>query len=240
VLNVEAFLRWRGTLYLVGGAGDKRLAPLLTALTEYVFDEAQRIAAQQPGGRLSPTLNFILDEVANTTPVPLDRWASDSRGWGITVGAVVQSLAQFATTWGRDRAEVIWENLPTKIVLPGVSKQEDLRALSYLAGQRWVQRTTRGESEGGDGRASRSTSRTPTLEPVVAGHTISAMPRWHAYVLGLGRHPAIVSYTPGYARVAAAQRAAAAEPARPVTAPPAPDREMGQVMQLPTTRGQTR
>lgn len=80
--NVEAFLRWRGTLYLVGGAGDKRLAPLLTALTEYVFDEAQRIAAQQPGGRLSPTLNFVLDEVANITPVPLDRWASDSRGWG--------------------------------------------------------------------------------------------------------------------------------------------------------------
>ena len=207
--NVEAFLRWRGTLYLVGGAGDKRLAPLLTALTEYVFDEAQRIAAAQPGGRLTPTLNFVLDEVANITPVPLDRWASDSRGWGITVGAVVQSLAQFATTWGRDRAEVIWENLPTKVVLPGVTNSEDLRALSYLAGQRWVQRTTRGHSEGADGRASYSTSRTPTLEPVVAGHTISSMPRWHAYVLGLGRHPAIVSYTPGYLRVAAEQRAVA-------------------------------
>ena len=204
--NVEAFLRWRGTLYLVGGAGDKRLAPLLTALTEYVFDEAQRIAAAQPGGRLTPTLNFVLDEVANITPVPLDRWASDSRGWGITVGAVVQSLAQFATTWGRDRAEVIWENLPTKVVLPGVTNPEDLRALSYLAGERWVQRTTRGHSEGADGRGSRSTSRTPTLEPVVAGHTISAMPRWHAYVLGLGRHPAVVSYTPGYA--AGSRRAA--------------------------------
>lgn len=254
--DVESFLRWRGTLYLVGGAGDKRLAPLLTALTEYVFDEAQRIAAAAPGGRLSPTLNMILDEVANITPVPLDRWASDSRGWGITVGAVVQSLAQFATTWGRDRAEVIWENLPTKIVLPGVTKQEDLRALSYLAGERWVQRTTRGESEGADGRASRSTSRTPTLEPVVAGHTISAMSRWHAYVLGLGRHPAIVSYTPGYQRVAADQRAisgaeraqAAADrwweqPGRPFDGQGAPAGHAeppAQVVQLPTTRGRTR
>jgi hypothetical protein len=238
--NVEAFLRWRGTLYLVGGAGDKRLAPLLTALTEYMFDEAQRIAAAQPGGRLAPTLNFVLDEVANITPVPLDRWASDSRGWGITVGAVVQSLAQFATTWGRDRAEVIWENLPTKVVLPGVTNTEDLRALSYLAGQRWVQRTTRGHSEGADGRASYSTSRTPTLEPVVAGHTISSMPRWHAYVLGLGRHPAIVSYTPGYLRVAGEQRAAGH--ARPMPAPPgsASDPAAGQVVQLPTTRGRTR
>jgi type IV secretion system protein VirD4 len=237
--NVEAFLRWRGTLYLVGGAGDKRLAPLLTALTEYVFDEAQRIAATQPGGRLAPTLNFVLDEVANITPVPLDRWASDSRGWGITVGAVVQSLGQFATTWGRDRAEVIWENLPTKIVLPGVTNTEDLRALSYLAGERWVQRITRGHSEGADGRASSSTSRTPTLEPVIAGHTISSMPRWHAYVLGLGRHPAIVTYTPGYLRVAAEQRAIAdVDPA--TVAVPAPDPAGSQVVQLPTTRGRTR
>jgi hypothetical protein len=235
--TVEAFLRWRGTLYLVGGAGDKRLAPLLTALTEYVFDEAQRIAAGLPGGRLAPTLNFVLDEVANITPVPLDRWAADSRGWGITVGAVVQSLAQFATTWGRDRAEVIWENLPTKVVLPGVTRQDDLRALSYLAGERWVQRTTRGESEGADGRGSRSTSRTPTLEPVVAGHTISAMPRWHAYVLGLGRHPAVVAYEPGYARVAREHAALATPPAPP---PPVPDPRVGQVVQMPTTRGPSR
>lgn len=200
--DVETFLHSRGTLYLVGGAGDRRLSPLLTALTEYVFDEAQRVAARMPGGRLEPTLNFILDEVANTTPVPLDRWASDSRGWGITVGAVVQSLAQFATTWGREQAEVIWENLPTKVVLPGVTNHEDLRTLSYLAGERWVNRPTRGESEGADGRVSRSTSQTMTQEPVVAGHTISAMPQWHAYVLGLGRHPAVVRYEPGFARVA--------------------------------------
>jgi len=74
---------------------------------------------------------------------------------------------------------------------------------------------------------------------VVAGHTISAMPRWHAYVLGLGRHPAIVSYTPGYLRVAAEQRAVAyVAPA--AVAGPAPDPAAGQVVQLPTTRGRTR
>ena len=170
---------------------------------------------------------------------PPSRWTGGrpTHGAGITVGAVVQSLAQFATTWGRDRAEVIWENLPTKVVLPGVTRQDDLRALSYLAGERWVQRTTRGESEGADGRASTSTSRTPTLEPVVAGHTISAMPRWHAYVLGLGRHPAVVAYEPGYARVAREHAALATPPAPP---PPVPDPRVGQVVQMPTTRGPSR
>lgn len=248
--DLERFLVARGTLYLIGAAGDRRLAPLLTALTEYLFDTAQRIAARQPGGRLSPALNFILDEVANTTPVPLDRWAADSRGWGITVGAVVQSLAQFATTWGEHRADVIWENLPTKIVLPGVTNTADLQALAYLAGQRWVQRTTHGESDAADGRATRSTrsiSRSSAREPVVAGHTISAMPRWHAYVLGLGRHPAVVRYEPGYARIRREQRRPPAAPPAPraPTAPPttprhaAPAAGAAQVIRIPTGRGGT-
>ena len=105
-----------------------------------------------------------------------------------------------------------------------------------------MQRTTRGDSDGADGRGSRSTSRTPTLEPVVAGHTISAMPRWHAYVLGLGRHPAIVSYTPGYARVARdrRQRVAARAPQRSETTAAGAGPGVGQVVQLPTTRGRTR
>lgn len=209
--EVEEFLRHRGTLYLVGGSGDEGLAPLMTALTEYVFDEAQRIAATRPGERLSPTLNFVLDEVAHTTPVPLDEWAADSRGWGITVGAVVQSLSQFASTWGRERGKTIWDNFPTKVILPGVTDTEDLKALSYLAGERWVQRITRGESESEPNRSSHSTSRTPTREPVVSGHTISSMPRWHAYVHGLGRHAAIVGFEPGYRRVARERR----RPAQP-------------------------
>ena len=225
----------------MGGAGEKRLAPLLTALTEYVFDEAQRLAALAPGGRLAPTLNFVLDEVANITPVPLDRWAADSRGWGITVGAVVQSLAQFATTWGRDRAAVIWENLPTKVVLPGVSNTDDLKALSYLAGERWVHRTTRGESENTDGRGSRSISRTPAREPVIAGHTIAAMPRWHAYVLGLGRHPAVVSYTPGYLRVAAEHATAAPRTRCRGAGPLSQVRDqVRQIVPLPIARGRSR
>jgi hypothetical protein len=209
--NVEAFLRWRGTLYLVGGAGDKRLAPLLTALTEYVFDEAQRIAAAQPGGRLTPTLNFVLDEVANITPVPLDRWASDSRGWGITVGAVVQSLAQFATTWGRDRAEVIWENLPARSMLPGVTNSEDLRALSYLAGQRWCSAPPAASGAPTDAPRAQPPTRPPS-NPWWPG-TISSMPL--APRPGPGPAPGDRVYTPA---TSGGRRAGAIAPIEPAAA----------------------
>lgn len=198
--DVAKFLTENQTLYLVGGAEDRRIAPLLTALTEHVFNETKRTAATKPGGRVDPTLNFFGDEIANITPVPLDQWASDSRGWGITVVAVVQALSQFATTWGQEKAKTIWANLPTKVVLPGVSDDDDLEMLSYLSGTRTVQSTSEGESQTEEGRQTRSSHRSYQRERVAAGHTISNMPAWHAYVLGLGRHPAVVRFAPGHRR----------------------------------------
>ena len=199
-LDVAEFLAAGGTLYLVGGGDDARVAPLFTALVEHLFDTAKQVAAQA-GGVLPTTCAFLLDEVANITPVPLDRWAADSRGWGITVCGVVQSLAQFATTWGREAGEVIWQNLPTKVILPGVSDTDDLDDLAYLGGKRRIPQHTDAVSTADDGHRSRSTSTTRPRELVVDGDVIARMPRWHAYVLGLGQHPAIVRYTPGHAVV---------------------------------------
>ncbi|WP_224386184.1 type IV secretory system conjugative DNA transfer family protein [Pseudonocardia sp. ICBG1293] len=199
-LDLGEFLAAHGSLYLVGGANDNRVAPLFTALVEAVFAEAQRAAAEA-GGVLPTTCTFLLDEVANLTPVPLDRWAADSRGWGITVVGVFQSLAQLSTRWGRDAGDVIWQNLPVKVILPGVSSTDDLDGLAYLAGKRRVRHDTEGESQG-DGRRSRSVSVSRPRELVVEGDVISRMPRHHAYVLGLAPRPAVVRYTPGHELVA--------------------------------------
>lgn len=197
-LDAAEFLARSGTLYLIGSSADRRLAPLLTALTEHLFDTARQLAAAQPGGRLGVPLAFLLDEVAHTTPVPLDRWAADSRGWGITVCAVLQSLAQLSATWGREQGEIIWENLPTKVILPGVTNVDDLQALSYLGGERWTARHHDSTSTDDDGCRSNSVSTTRTREPVIGGDVIAALPRWHAYLLGVAPRPAVVRFTPGY------------------------------------------
>jgi type IV secretion system protein VirD4 len=196
-LDIADFLRDCGTLYVVAG-DDTRVAPLLTALTEAVFDTAKQVAASTPGGQLDPPLGFYLDEIANITPVPLDVWAADSRGWGITVNAVVQDLAQLETRWGSTRAKTIFANLPTRVVLPGVANRDDLETLAYLGGQRQVQRNSQGRSDNGDGRTTRSHNQSWATEAVVTGPTIHGLPRFHAYVLGLGPKPAIVQFTPGW------------------------------------------
>lgn len=192
----------RGTLFVVGSVEDKRLAPLLTALTEYIFSQAKLVAASSPGRRLANGLAMILDEIAHMTPVPLDRWAADSRGWGITVMAVLQDLAQLRTTWGSDRAQTIYSNLPTKVVLPGVAGREDLEQLAYLAGTRQIEKISSGEhlQAGSDNRWSMSSHKQTVLEPVITGQTIYGLPKFHAYVLGLAPRAAVVRYEPGFRR----------------------------------------
>ncbi len=202
--DIERFLRERGTLYVVSGEDDRRIAPLLTALTEAVFATAKRVAAASPSGRLDPPLSMFLDEVANTTPVPLDQWAADSRGWGITVFALAQDLAQLQTRWGRSRAQTIFSNLPTKVILPGVSVKEDLEALAYLGGHRTVRQTS--EHHGDDKARPRSRTVSHSREPVITGHMIYGLPRWHAYILGLGTRPAVVRFQPGHRRARAELR----------------------------------
>nr|WP_275403928.1 TraG/TraD/VirD4 family protein [Pseudonocardia acidicola] len=207
-LDLDAFLASSGTLYVIAGEDDRRIAPLLTALTEAVFTAAKRRAARAPRGRLDPPFGLFLDEIANITPVPLDTWAADSRGWGITVCAVAQDLSQLESRWGRTRAQTIFSNLPTRVVLPGVAIKEDLEALAYLGGHREVTQTSESHSDAADGRRTRSRSTSVVREQVITGHTIYGLPRWHAYVLGLGPHPAVVRFQPGYRRSRAELRRA--------------------------------
>ncbi|ALE86543.1 type IV secretory system conjugative DNA transfer family protein [Pseudonocardia sp. HH130629-09] len=191
--DLAEFVAGTDTLYVIAGEGDRRIAPLITALTEAVFETAKIVAATR-GGRLSPPLAMFLDEVANTTPVPLDHWAADSRGWGISIVAVLQDLAQLNSRWGDDAAATIFNNLPTKVVLPGVASKEDLERLAYLAGPRWDRRN----SEGRD--------KTWETSEVVSGGNLYKLPRWHAFVAGVGPQAAIVRFVPGYLQVRRARR----------------------------------
>lgn len=54
-----------GSLYVISG-DDRRIAPLITALTEHVFAMAKQVAGTTPGGALPKGLAMIMDEIAQT------------------------------------------------------------------------------------------------------------------------------------------------------------------------------
>jgi type IV secretion system protein VirD4 len=133
--DLRDFLLAGGTCYLL--ADERRaamLAPMVSAFADDLIETAKSIADQLPGGRLDPPLGLFLDEVANIVPLPqLPALMSFAGGTGIFVVAILQSMAQARSRWGRDGADMLWSSATVKLILGGLAG-DDLREISDLGG----------------------------------------------------------------------------------------------------------
>jgi type IV secretion system protein VirD4 len=174
--DLAAFLRAGGTCYLL--ADERRasvLAPVMSAFADDLIETAKSIADTLPGGRLDPPLMLALDEVANIVPLPqLPALMSYAGGTGIFITAVLQSMAQARSRWGRDAAAMLFGASTVKLILGGLAG-DDLREVSDLAGE-WREAVTTWQR--GHGGTSVSTTlqdrKTVTAEQV---RTLSAARR---------------------------------------------------------------
>lgn len=186
----EAFLRAKGTLYLLAtGAGANNSATLVAALVEDLVEAARHIAATSPGARLDPPLLLALDEVGNLAPLPsLPTLMAEGGGTGITTMPVLQSLAQAREKWSENAAGAIWDASIVKIILGGASNSKDLHDLTTLIGERdeLTDSTTIGD------RGSRSAQRSIRRVPIMPPDTIRTLPFGTALVL-LRSAPPIVT-----------------------------------------------
>jgi type IV secretion system protein VirD4 len=134
--DLRDFLLAGGTCYLL--ADERRatmLAPMVSAFADDLIETTKSIADQLPGGRLDPPLGLFLDEVANIVPLPqLPALMSFAGGTGIFVVAILQSMAQARSRWGRDGADMLWSSATLKLILGGLAG-DDLREISDLAGE---------------------------------------------------------------------------------------------------------
>ena len=135
-LDLEAFLRDAGTLYLIAETRgeDSPVAPLFACLASELHYTAALAGSQLPGGRLDPPLLLALDEVTQICPVPVPSWLADSGGKGIQIITVAHGEAQLRSRWGSDGARVIMDTSGAKIWLPGISDPATLEAASMLCG----------------------------------------------------------------------------------------------------------
>ena len=186
----EAFLRDRGTLYLLAtGAGANNSAALVAAFVEDVVEAARRLAAGSPGARLDPPLLLALDEVGNLAPLPsLPTLMAEGGGTGITTMPVLQSLAQAREKWSENAAGAIWDAAIVKIVLGGASNSKDLHDLTTLIGERDEVTDSTTVGDHGSRSAQRSIRRVPIMPP----DTIRTLPFGTALVL-LRSAPPIVT-----------------------------------------------
>jgi len=162
----EAFLRDRGTVYLLGtSTGSVSTSGLVGAFVEDVVETARRMAAGSAGGRLEPPLTLILDEAANYRIPSLASLMSEGGGTGISTTVVLQSLAQARAVWGDHQGAALWDSAIVKLILGGGSNTRDLDDLSRLIGTRKSRDVS--QQIGPDGRRSHSITHReePILDP---------------------------------------------------------------------------
>jgi type IV secretion system protein VirD4 len=198
----QAFLRQRGTVFLVGtSTGASATAGLVGAFVEDVAEAARRLAAASPGARIDPPLSMILDEAANYPLPSLPSLMSEGGGTGITTMVVLQSLAQARAVWGEHEASAIWDAASVKLILGGGSNARDLEDLSKLIGQRDERQYT--ASIGPDGRQSHSSSlrEVPVMDP----SRLRMLPFGTAVLMLRAARPIVLSMTAWTKRPEAAE-----------------------------------
>ncbi|MDX6347738.1 MAG: hypothetical protein QOF84_2528 [Streptomyces sp.] len=118
-LDLESFVRERGTMYVVGEPNeDPRTRPgampLLTALVSSVVEHGRRMAARSPAGRLDPPLTLVLDDIAALAPLPdLPELLATGTALGLPTLAVLRSPEQARAHWRTP----LWHRADARLVL---------------------------------------------------------------------------------------------------------------------------
>lgn len=198
LFDVKDFIRARGTLYLLGDSSDETIAPLLAALTDYIYRGFRELAQSEPDSRLDPPFGFFLDEVTKITPVPLAEWAADIRAHGGYIVAVCQALAQLEERWGKEGLAMI-KGLFSKVILPGIQDQQVLEELSKLVGPRWVKAKSHGRTTSSSGTSS-SENESDRKEEIMPPEQIRMLPPRHALILIRESKAVVTKFTLGQVR----------------------------------------
>jgi type IV secretory pathway TraG/TraD family ATPase VirD4 len=176
------------TLYLISKEGAGSTRAIAGALAVAVLTEAEEIAARQPGGRLSPPMTGVLDEVANVV-----RWRqlpdvySHYGSRGIVLSSFFQGWDQGLEAFGEKGMRKLWSAANIRVAGSGLSDSAFLPFLSQLIGDHDVIRRSSSTQKGG-----RSVSTSVQRERLMDVNDLAALPRGRAVLSTSGLPPALI------------------------------------------------
>ncbi len=156
------------TLYLCAPAHEQeRLRSLFAAMLSELVGVVYESAAAR-GKPIDPPLLMVLDEVANTAPMPeLDVVAATGAGQGIQLVTALQDFSQAQARWGK-RAATVLNNHQAKIFPSGSSDPATLDFVKAIVGDGEFRQRSETAAERGRGSSTEgSTYRALTPANVV-------------------------------------------------------------------------
>ncbi len=135
--DAAAFVRSTDTVYITAPVDRQRdYAPLIAGFLESIrLAQYHRRQAVDLGTETQDApVTFVLDEAANTAPVPLPNIVSEAGGQGLHLVVAFQDLSQARARWGR-AAEGFLTLFPEKLILSGMSDRDTAEMLSRMSGE---------------------------------------------------------------------------------------------------------
>lgn len=109
-IDMERFCNEKSAIYLVLPEEDNTKHFLVSLMLQQFYREMLTVADEQ-GGKLKNRVMLFADELGTLPKIEsLDMMFSASRSRRISIVAIIQSLAQFEKTYGKEGAEIITDN----------------------------------------------------------------------------------------------------------------------------------
>ena len=134
--DVHGFVRSTDTVYITAPVDRQRdYAPLIAGFLESIrLAQYHRRQAVDLGAETQTApVTFVLDEAANTAPIPLPNVASEAGGQGLHLVVAFQDLSQARARWGQ-AADGFLTLFPEKLILSGMNDRSTADTLSRMSG----------------------------------------------------------------------------------------------------------
>ena len=135
--DVHQFVRSSDTVYITAPVDRQRdYAPLIAGFLESIrLAQYHRRQAVDLGAETQTVpVTFVLDEAANTAPIPLPNVVSEAGGQGLHLVVAFQDLSQARARWGQ-AADGFLTLFPEKLILPGMNDRATADMLSKMSGE---------------------------------------------------------------------------------------------------------
>lgn len=134
--DVHSFVRSSDTVYITAPVDRQRdYAPLIAGFLESIrlAQYHRRQAVDLGHESQTAPVTFVLDEAANTAPIPLPNVVSEAGGQGLHLVVAFQDLSQARARWGQ-AADGFLTLFPDKLVLSGMNDRQTSEMLSRISG----------------------------------------------------------------------------------------------------------
>lgn len=185
-IDVENFCSQKSAIYLVLPEEDATKHFLISLIFQQLYREILTVADEK-GGALDKRVMFYMDEIGTLPKIDgLEMIFSASRSRKISIVAIIQSLAQFEKTYGKEGAEIIVDNCQCTLFGAFAPNSKTAEEMSRNLGKQTVLSGSVTRSSGNSGGSRQLQMIERSLMTV---DELKSMPKGHFIVMKTGCHP---------------------------------------------------